>query len=71
MWRMVGPFIDDKLFEDIKRLFDAGKLTDRKAGALAISASNYPAAKALLNKYPELETAIQNKNLSWDNITGQ
>jgi hypothetical protein len=71
MWRMVGPFIDDKLFEDIKRLFDAGKLTDRKAGALAISASNYPAAKALLNKYPELETAIQNKNLSWDNITSQ
>jgi hypothetical protein len=71
MWRMVGPFIDDKLFEDIKRLFDAGNLTDRKAGALAISASNYPAAKALLNKYPELETAIQNENLSWDNITSQ
>jgi hypothetical protein len=70
MWRMVGPFIDDKLFEDIKRLFDDGKLTDRKAGALAIAASNYPAAKALLNKYPELETAIQNKNLSWDTLTG-
>jgi hypothetical protein len=70
MWRMVGPFIDDQLFGDIKRLFDDGKLTDRKAGALAISASNYPAAKALLTKYPELETAIQNKNLSWDNITG-
>jgi hypothetical protein len=71
MWRMVGPFIDDKLFEDIRRLFDEGKLTDRKAGALAISASNYPAAKALLNKYPELETAIANKNLSWDTLTGQ
>ncbi|MES2378384.1 MAG: EboA domain-containing protein [Bacteroidota bacterium] len=71
MWRMVGPFIDDKLFEDIKRLFDDGKLTDRKAGALAIAASNYPAAKALLNKYPELETAIQNKNLSWETLTGQ
>ncbi|NNU34440.1 EboA domain-containing protein [Mucilaginibacter sp. S1162] len=71
MWRLVGPFIDDKLFEDIKRLFDDGKLTDRKAGALAIAASNYPAAKALLNKYPELETAIANKNLSWDTLTGQ
>jgi hypothetical protein len=71
MWRMVGPFIDDKLFNDIKRLFDNGKLTDRKAGALAIAASNYPAAKALLNKYPELETAIANKTLSWDTLTGQ
>ncbi|MGF7079447.1 EboA domain-containing protein [Mucilaginibacter sp. UYCu711] len=71
LWRLVGPFIDEKLFEDIKRLFDDGKLTDRKAGALAIAASNYPAAKALLNKYPELETAIANKNLSWDTLTGQ
>lgn len=71
MWRMVGPFIDDKLFEDIKRLFDDGKLTDRKAGALAIAASKYPHAKALLTQYPELETAIANKNLSWDTLTGQ
>jgi hypothetical protein len=69
-WRLVGPFIDDKLFEDIKRLFDDGKLVDRQAGALAISASNYPAAKTLLNKYPELVTAIDNKKLSWDTLTG-
>jgi len=70
MWRLVGPFIDDKLFEDIKRLFDDGKLTDRRAAALAITASNYAPAKALLNKYPELERAIETKNLSWDTITG-
>jgi hypothetical protein len=71
LWRLVGPFIDDRLFADIQRLFDDGKLVDRRAGALAIIASNYPAAKTLLNKYPELETAIQNKNLSWDTLTGQ
>lgn len=71
LWRLVGPFIDDKLFEDIKRLFDDGNLVDRKAGALAISQSNYPPAKTLLNKYPELVTAIDNENLSWDTFTGQ
>lgn len=70
MWRLVGPFIDEKLFEDIKCLFDYGKLTDRRAGALAIAASNYAPAKALLNKYPELEKAIENKNLSWNTIAG-
>lgn len=70
MWRLVGPFIDDKLFEDIKRLFDDGKLTDRRAGALAITASNYAPAKALLNKYPELERAIAINELSWDSIAG-
>ncbi|MDB5030776.1 EboA domain-containing protein [Mucilaginibacter sp.] len=71
LWRLVGKFIDDKLFEDIKRLFDDGNLVDRKAGALAISASNYQPAKELLNKYPELTTAIENKNLSWDTLTGK
>ncbi|MDB5157632.1 MAG: hypothetical protein JWR50_2339 [Mucilaginibacter sp.] len=71
LWRLVGPFIDDKLFEDVKRLFDDGNLVDRKAGALAISQSNYPPAKTLLNKYPELATAIDKENLSWDTFTGQ
>lgn len=71
LWRLVGKFIDDKLFEDIKRLFDDGNLVDRSAGALAISQSNYQPAKALLNKYPELVTAIENKNLSWDTLTGK
>ncbi|MDB4925038.1 EboA domain-containing protein [Mucilaginibacter sp.] len=71
LWRLVGKFIDDKLFEDIKRLFDDGNLVDRKAGALAISASNYQPAAALLNKYPELSTAIENKKLSWDTLTGK
>nr|WP_255547672.1 EboA domain-containing protein [Mucilaginibacter sp. dw_454] len=70
MWRLVGPFIDDKLFADIQRLFDDGKLTDRRAAALAIIASNYAPAKTLLTKYPELEKVIENKNLSWDTILG-
>jgi len=70
MWRLVGRFIDDKLFEDIKRLFDNGKLTDRRAAGLAIAASNYAPAKALLTKYPELERAIENKDLSWQTIAG-
>ncbi len=69
LWRLVGKFIDEKLFEDIKRLFEEGNLVDRKAGALAISQSNYQPAKALLTKYPELVTAIENKNLNWDSLS--
>jgi len=71
LWRLVGPFIDDKLFEDIQRLFDDGNLVDRKAGALAISQSTYLPAKELVNKYPELVTAIDSQKLSWDTLTGQ
>lgn len=70
LWRLVGKFIDDKLFEDMELLFDNGNLIDRRAGALAITQSSHQPAKALLNKYPELVTAIENKNLSWDTLTG-
>jgi hypothetical protein len=70
LWRLVGKFIDDKLFADIQRLFDDGTLIDRKAGALAIAQTDYQPAKTLLIKYPELVTAIENKNLSWDTLTG-
>ena len=70
LWRLVSKFIDDKLFADVERLFNDGKLIDRKAGALAIYKSDYAPAKALLSKYPELITAIENDNLSWDTLTG-
>jgi hypothetical protein len=69
LWRLVGKFIDDKLFKDIQRLFDNGKLIDREAGALAISRSTYEPAKTLLIKYPELLTAIGSKKLDWDTLT--
>jgi hypothetical protein len=71
LWRLIGKFIDDKLFDDIKRLFDDGNLVDRKAGALAISLANYAPAKTLLAQYPELVKAIETQNLSWDTLTGK
>lgn len=70
-WRLVGPFLDEQFFEDIKKLFDDGKLVDRKAAALAVNISDYAPAKDLLNKYPELVKAIDNNELSWDTLTGQ
>jgi hypothetical protein len=71
LWRLVGRFIDPKLFEDIQRVFDEGNLVERKAAALAASSSNYEPAKTLLNKYPELLTDIENKNLSWETLSRQ
>jgi hypothetical protein len=71
MWRLVGKFIDAQLFEDIKRLFHDGNLVERKAAALAVSQSDYEPAQTLLTQYPELETAIENNNLSWDTLTSQ
>jgi hypothetical protein len=68
LWRLVGPFIDGRLFEDIKRVVEAGHLVDRRAAALAVARSNYPPAKVLLNKYPELVIEVENKRLTWENL---
>jgi len=69
LWRLVGPFIDDKLFEDVKWAFESGVYVNQKASALALSQSNYPAAEALLSSQPKLKTAIEQKELTWDSLT--
>lgn len=68
LWRLVGKFIDSKLVEDIRRVFDTGNSVERKAAALAVSQTDYAPAKELASKYPELITAIENKNLTWDRL---
>jgi hypothetical protein len=69
LWRLVGKFIDAKLFDDIKKVLEDGNSVDRKAAALAIAQSNYVPAIELLNKYPELVTALENKSLTWDALS--
>jgi hypothetical protein len=69
LWRLVGPFIDDKLFEDVKWAFESGVYVNQKAAALALSQSKYPAAAELLNSLPKLKIAIEQKELTWDSLT--
>jgi len=71
LWRLVGPFIDDKLFKDVKWAFESGVYVNQKAAALALSQSNYPAAAELLNSQPNLKTAIEQKELTWDSLTAE
>jgi len=71
LWRLVGPFIDDKLFDDVKWAFESGVYVNQKAAALALSQSNYPAAVALLNSEPQLKANIEQKELTWDSLTAE
>lgn len=68
LWRLVGPFIDAKLVEDIQRVFEKGLPAEQKAAALAVSKSTYAPALELLNNYPGLKQAIINKTLTWDSL---
>jgi hypothetical protein len=69
LWRLTTKFIDKKLLIDLKRLFENGNLRDRQAAALTAFYSDYNSAKALLNEFPELLKAIENKELTWTNLS--
>ncbi|WP_347156671.1 EboA domain-containing protein [Pontibacter chitinilyticus] len=71
LWRSVGPFIDDALLEDIKRLFAQPDLLQQEAAALACSQSTHPGAKALLEGHPQLKQKIESGELTWDLIGHQ
>jgi hypothetical protein len=71
LWRLVGPFIDNKLFEDVKWALASGVYVNQKAAALALSQSNYQPALELLDSQPKLKTAIEQKELTWDSLTAE
>ena len=69
LWRLVGPFIDDKLLEDVKWALESGVTVNKNAAALALAQSNYQPAVELLSGYSELKTAMEQKGLTWDSLT--
>jgi alpha-D-ribose 1-methylphosphonate 5-triphosphate synthase subunit PhnI len=50
-------------------VFEEGSLRDRQAAALTVYQSDSDSAKMLLNSYPELLKAIENKEITWSSIT--
>ncbi len=69
LWRLLGPFIDEKLFEDVKWALHSGVYVNQKAAILALTSSDYPAAAELLSQYPELKKAVENNQITWDGLT--
>lgn len=68
LWRLVAPFLDDKLLGDLKKVLASADPNERAAGALALHESSYPAAKALLDAYPDLAAACAAGSLNWEKI---
>lgn len=68
LWRPVGKFIDEKMMEDIKKLFVSGDTLQMEAAALACSQSDYPGAKELLKAHLPLKRRIEAGELSWKSL---
>jgi hypothetical protein len=71
LWRCIGPFINEKNFGDIERLFSSKDSVEKEVAALACSQSSHGPAHELLNKNEELKSAIQNKQLTWTSIANR
>jgi len=72
LWRCVGnvPSESDAL-SDLKRALSGEDQLERQGAALALAASSEPEAKALLATAPDLAEAIEQGQLSWDNLAKQ
>jgi hypothetical protein len=69
LWRCVGPFINESILSDLKKLLSSESMAEQNAAALALYQSKLPSAKKLIS--PEQESAIKDGRLSWTNFTGK
>jgi hypothetical protein len=68
LWRLVGPFLNEQLFQDVIKLTQSNYGVELKAAVLACSQSNFPPAKELLNSYEDLKLSIERNDLTWQTI---
>lgn len=69
LWRCIGPFADDKLLTDFRKVAEEGNQTERKAIALALAtAPDIPAKRAIKAKLTEWDAAIASGDLNWHAI---
>ena len=66
LWRVTAGFIDEKIYPDIRKVFQQGTEHEKEAAALACAQSNYAPAKALLDEVPLLKSAIEKNELNWE-----
>ena len=68
LWRCVGPFAAGTALEDLQRALASENETERKAAALALSASPASGARPLLDSVAQLTPQIEDGHLSWDTL---
>ncbi|QEC53484.1 hypothetical protein EDD80_103246 [Anseongella ginsenosidimutans] len=68
LWRCFGPFMDEKLFADIRRLLAGNDPCREEAAVLACYDSDHPEAKELLSAHPGLAGKAERGELTWDTL---
>jgi hypothetical protein len=68
LWRLVVPFVNEHLLEDLKKVVFSEDELEAEAGVLAAYQSDFAPAKDLLKSFPETVSAIEYGEISWEKI---
>ncbi len=71
LWRAVGPFIDESMLGDIKRVAESGNPVERRAAVLALRESGMPRIEALINLSPEIVSEVEAGRVSWETVASE
>lgn len=69
VWRLVGPYAEGDVLDDLQRVLDGSDPVGREAAALALSQSPDAGAEALLDEHPMLKRSIESRRLTWDSFS--
>ncbi|MBT3789137.1 MAG: EboA domain-containing protein [Alphaproteobacteria bacterium] len=68
LWRMVGPFADDELIDELSWPLGRELMVERQAAALALFDSPHEKAAEMLNSVPEIKSDIEAGRVSWETV---
>lgn len=68
LWRCLGPFAEGILLDDLERLASSSERHERRAAALALSASPDRRASAVLERLPDEARLVKSGSLSWESF---
>ncbi len=68
VWRLITPFMDDALVDDMKHLLESKYEENRQVAAICCIESGYQPAIELIKNYPDLEKAVAGKQLQWSDF---
>jgi hypothetical protein len=68
LWRCMGPFAEGIMMDDLAKVAESADRSERRAAALALSASPDARAGVILERLPEETTMVKTGRLSWDSL---
>ena len=71
LWRCVGPFAVGCMLDDLRKVLSDGNATERKAAALALSASPSAKAREIMAGAADLAQLIESGDLFWDGLVNE